>query len=374
MALSLFSFFSGAGLLDLGFENNDLNFNIVFVNEYKQSFLNAYIFTRQNHNIDQPLYGYHCCDINDFLNPDLAILLQHHLQEQRQLNNIVGFIGGPPCPDFSEGGKNQGRDGENGVLAQSFVNLIIAQQPDFFIFENVRGLVKTAKHRQYFNELKAALCNAGYIISDKILNSLSFGVPQDRDRVLMMGVLRNAYRRNIPITINGTLNFQWLKYATFDAEVIKVLPWPTKKPYLENSRRIFHYQVPEPLTVQYWFTHNQVRNHPNGRDIFQVKAGKTKIMQIPEGDTSRKSFKRLHRWRYSPTAAYGNNEVHLHPYKTRRISVSEAMAIQSLPAWFSLPEEMSLTDKFKVIGNGVPYLMALGIAQAINDFLDEIFN
>lgn len=373
MALSLFSFFSGAGLLDLGFENNDLNFDIVFVNEYKQSFLNAYIFARQNRDIEQPLYGYHCCDINEFFNHESAILLQHHLQEQRQLNNIVGFIGGPPCPDFSEGGKNQGRDGENGILAQTFVNLIIAQQPDFFIFENVRGLVKTAKHRQYFNELKAALCDAGYVISDTMLNSLSFGVPQDRDRVLMMGVLRNANGRNIPITSSGTLNFQWCRYTVFDAEVIKRLTWPAQKPYIENSRRIFHYQVPESLTIQHWFTLNQVENHPNGRDIFRVKAGITKIMQIPEGDTSRKSFKRLHRWRYSPTAAYGNNEVHLHPYKTRRISVSEAMAIQSLPAWFCLPTDMPLTDKFKVIGNGVPYLMAFGIARAINDFLGEIF-
>lgn len=373
MAISLFSFFSGAGLLDLGFENNELNFNIVLVNEYKQSFLDAYIFARQNQNTHEPLYGYHCCDINDFLNSKMAILLQYYLHEQRQLNNIVGFIGGPPCPDFSQGGKNQGRNGRNGVLAQSFVNLIIAQRPDFFIFENVRGLVKTTKHRQYFNELIADLNNAGYITSDTIINSLNFGVPQDRDRVLLIGVLGNANGRNIPITSNGTLDFQWLRYATFDAKVIKGLPWPTTKPYLENSRRIFHYQVPETLTIQYWFTHNNVMNHPNGRDIFQARAGKTKMMQIPEGDTSKKSFKRLHRWRYSPTAAYGNNEVHLHPYKTRRISVSEAMAIQSLPAWFCLPAEMSLTDKFKAIGNGVPYLMALGIARAVNEFLDEIF-
>ena len=373
MVISIFSFFSGAGLLDLGFENNDLDYNVVFVNEYKQLFLNAYMFARQNHDIQQPIYGYHCCDINDFLNFDLAILLQGHLHEQRNLNNVVGFIGGPPCPDFSVGGKNQGRDGENGILAQSYVNLIIAQQPDFFIFENVRGLVKTTKHRQYFDELKDALRNAGYVISDTVLNSLSYGVPQDRDRVVMIGVLNNAYRRNIPIADNGALNFPWLQYGTFDSDAIKLLPWPIEQPYRENSRRNFHYPVPEPLTVQYWFTNNDVRNHPNGRDIFRVKAGRTKMIQIPEGDTSRKSFKRLHRWRYSPTAAYGNNEVHLHPYKTRRISVSEAMAIQSLPAWFCLPEDMPLTHKFKVIGNGVPYLMALGIARATNDFLHEIF-
>lgn len=373
MDIALFSFFSGAGLMDLGFENSNSNYKIVLVNEYKKSFLDAYIFARQNQNFDQPVYGYHCCDINDFLNTDLAMLLQDYLQEQRQLSKIVGFIGGPPCPDFSEGGKNKGRDGENGVLARSYVDLIITQQPDFFIFENVRGLVKTAKHRQYFNELKESLRNAGYVLSDTILNSLSFGVPQDRDRVLMIGVLKNSNVRNLHVTNDGSLDFQWLQYATFDAEKIKELSWPTQMPYKENSRRTFQYQVPESLTVQYWFNLNQVDSHPNGMDIFQVKAGKNKIMQIPEGDTSGKSFKRLHRWRYSPTAAYGNNEVHLHPYKTRRISVSEAMAIQSLPAWFCLPENMTLTDKFKAIGNGVPYLMALGIARAVYDLLNEIF-
>ena len=88
-----------------------------------------------------------------------------------------------------------------------------------------------------------------------------------------------------------------------------------------------------------------------------------------EGDVSKKSYKRLHRWRYSPTAAYGNNEVHLHPYKERRISVAEAMSIQSLPKEFVLPSEMTLSDMFKSIGNGVPYLLAYKIALSIKSFI-----
>ena len=95
------------------------------------------------------------------------------------------------------------------------------------------------------------------------------------------------------------------------------------------------------------------------------------MQTIAEGDVSRKSFKRLHRWRYSPTAAYGNNEVHLHPYKIRRLSVAEAMAIQSLPDWFSLPPTITLSNKFKVIGNGVPFLMARAIARTLYVFLDK---
>ena len=59
----------------------------------------------------------------------------------------------------------------------------------------------------------------------------------------------------------------------------------------------------------------------------------------------------------------------MHPYKERRLTVAEALALQSLPKEFALPPEMSLTDKFKTTGNGVPFLLAQGIAKTINDFL-----
>ena len=93
------------------------------------------------------------------------------------------------------------------------------------------------------------------------------------------------------------------------------------------------------------------------------------MLSVAEGDDSKKSYKRLHRWRYSPTVAYGNNEVHLHPYKARRLTVAEALALQSLPKNFSLPPKMSLTDKFKTIGNGVPFMLSSGIAKTIYDFM-----
>ena len=103
-----------------------------------------------------------------------------------------------------------------------------------------------------------------------------------------------------------------------------------------------------------------------------MKRGREKIEAIAEGDTSGKSFKRLHRWRYSPTAAYGHNEVHLHPYKKRRISVAEAMAVQSLPKEFVVLPTLSLSRKFKMIGNGVPYLMAAAIAKTLKEILEDI--
>ncbi|HEY9296395.1 MAG TPA: DNA cytosine methyltransferase, partial [Phormidium sp.] len=115
---------------------------------------------------------------------------------------------------------------------------------------------------------------------------------------------------------------------------------------------------------------NEVLNHLNAQHHFKPRAGLNRFKSVEEGDTSKKSYKRLHRWRYSPTACYGNNEVHLHPYKTRRISVAEALAIQSLPKNFYLPPYLPLNILFKTVGNGVPYLAAQALAQTILDYLE----
>ena len=237
-------------------------------------------------------------------------------------------------------------------------------------------MVKTAKHREYYEELKAALCDAGYYICDKTLNALNFGVPQDRERIILIGIWNNIPHINAWLDENNNIDFPWLNNAVFDnINEIKNLVWIGQQEFTENNIRHWPRRLPEQykeLAVETWFRRNDVIHHPNGNDVFRVKAGLNKMQTIAEGDVSRKSFKRLHRWRYSPTAAYGNNEVHLHPYKIRRLSVAETMAIQSLPAWFSLPPTMTLSNKFKVIGNGVPYLMAESIATTLREILDEL--
>ena len=66
---------------------------------------------------------------------------------------------------------------------------------------------------------------------------------------------------------------------------------------------------------------------------------------------------------------YGNNEVHLHPWKPRRLTVREALRIQTVPDGYVLPSENSLTHKFKVISNGVPSLLAQQIASALLKYI-----
>ena len=96
-----------------------------------------------------------------------------------------------------------------------------------------------------------------------------------------------------------------------------------------------------------------------------------KLSKISEGETNRPSFKRLHRYKFSPTACYGNNEVHLHPYENRRLSVRETLRIQGVPDSYILPKDLSLTKKFKMIGNGVPVPLAKAVANAVKVFLKE---
>lgn len=89
-----------------------------------------------------------------------------------------------------------------------------------------------------------------------------------------------------------------------------------------------------------------------GKEFFNPVSAQFSVRD--EGDVAFKSFKRLHRYRFSPTAWYGNNEVHLRPWKPRRLSVREAMRIQSIPDEYVVPAGAPLSSKFKMICNGVP--------------------
>ncbi len=367
MNFSIFSFFSGSGLLDLGFETT--GYNIEFVNEYSNSFLNAYKYSRKMMDISSPEYGYWNTDINEYL-LERSDELKEYINKSKKAGNIVGFIGGPPCPDFSVAGKNKGKDGENGKLSMTYVDLIISQHPDYFLFENVKGLWRTIRHREFYEYLKEKLHKAGYVTTERLTNALEFGVPQDRDRILLFGVHKKLLNTNAYI---GTdlKGFNWENDIKYNLNEIKEYSWPTTSPFVKCSKTKNPNQEYQDLTVEYWFKRNNTTEHPNGKAFFTPRGGLQKMKTIQEGDVSKKSYKRLHRWRYSPTAAYGNNEVHLHPYEERRISAAEAMAIQSLPQHFQLPQDMSLSDMFKTIGNGVPYLLSAGIANSMKIYMEE---
>lgn len=362
----LFTFFTGAGFLDLGFE--DAGFKSVFANELIDDFADVYTYSREHMHRELPKYGLQRKSIDCFIENEYdKNLLTNAISTERKDNNLVGFLGGPPCPDFSVGGKNAGATGEHGRLSSSYAHLIIENKPDFFIFENVKGLWRTAKHREFFDSLVAKFQASGYVTTSRLINALEYGAPQDRDRIILIGIRRELL--DIPQEQKEILDFPWTAFIKYPLEYVKGVAWPKTTPFSPNTAINVPDGVIEELTVEHWFRKNDVEHHPNAGDYFIPRAGLSKMERFDEGDDSKKCYKRLHRWRYSPTACYGNNEVHLHPYQARRLSVAETLAIQSLPADFVMPPQIPLTAKFKTVGNGVPYLAALGVAKTLMEYL-----
>ena len=141
-------------------------------------------------NLPLPEYGYHQgeeADVIKLTQGKPASQLGELIQDASQHTNIIGFIGGPPCPDFSVGGKNRGGEGDNGKLSAAYIELICQQKPDFFLFENVKGLWKTTKHRVFYESLKYKLNQAGYVLTERLINAIEYGVPQDRARIILIG-------------------------------------------------------------------------------------------------------------------------------------------------------------------------------------------
>lgn len=161
--ISIFSFFSGIGILDLAFEKN--GYNIVFVNEYDNLFIKSYQYARMQMNLRAPIYGYRNDSAERYARRRGKKNLLALIAQEREKGNLVGFIGGPPCPDFSVAGKNAGVDGENGRLTKIYFDIICRCHPDFFLFENVKGLVKTEKHRAFYKEMMMKVQAKTFVIT-----------------------------------------------------------------------------------------------------------------------------------------------------------------------------------------------------------------
>lgn len=97
----IFSFFSGSGFLDLGFETS--GYKIAYVNEIFPPFMSAYRYSREILNLPQPEYGYHqgeAADVSKLIVGTPAQRLNELVKDSRKSNNVIGFIGGPPVLIF----------------------------------------------------------------------------------------------------------------------------------------------------------------------------------------------------------------------------------------------------------------------------------
>lgn len=353
MTYPVVSLFSGAGFLDFGF--SETNFEIIWGTELVEEFAAA-----NNYNM-RHRYGHH----------DRIIAQDVTTIQPDDIPRSSGIIGGPPCQDFSVGNaKSPGVSGERGKLVWDFLNKIQHLNPDFFVFENVEALYKTKKHRtealfplleQFRSE------ELGYVTEYKVLNTLEYGIPQDRSRVFIVG-----FKKHILETLeaHGQAGFQWPEQQFENPKKLHAWLETWEFGMQVNEEEIIRgLQCPYELTVHSVIGNpeelEQLPNHVSFRPYSH------RFTTVAEGDVKRKSFKRLHRFRYSPTVAYGNNEVHLHPTEPRRLTVREALRLQSVPDWYQFEEGTALDKMFKMVSNGVAYELARLLAVQIRDVLDR---
>ncbi|WPV65412.1 DNA cytosine methyltransferase [Chitinophaga sp. LS1] len=363
--IPILSFYSGGGFLDMGFEM--AGFEIVWTNEVDGMFaklhsegITSWRKARGNGIKAEIFNTKSIVEVN--ANDIVAEAFPNGMPED------FGIIGGPPCQDFSVQGNMNGFNGERGKLTIVYFDRILSLKPTFFVMENVTGLTKSPSTKAHLAKLLKRV-EQEYYVDHETLNALDFGVPQHRERVFFVGILKSKIGEPLFNLRNNGKWFDWpenIKYRNAETKYL----WPEAVAFGKSLTK--PKDLPLELCIESCLVSYRESNKiANANEYFNLYISEKKLLSIGEGETNRPSFKRLHRFRYSPTACYGNNEVHLHPYKHRRLSVREALRIQGVPDTYVLPEGLSLTKKFKMIGNGVPVPLAEAIATALYKFIEE---
>ncbi|MGI9060979.1 MAG: DNA cytosine methyltransferase [Ktedonobacteraceae bacterium] len=253
--------------------------------------------------------------------------------EQRLLTIDTEFpkvdiiIGGPPCQPFSVRGRQDGlNDTRNGF--PTFIAAVEKAQPEIWMFENVRGLMY--KNKFYFDQVLSQLVDLGYYITYRLLNTSHYGVPQTRERVVVIGTRRNHYQ----------------------------LPKRSKVVHTagEAVSDLINQEVTNPrfLTAsmdQYVARYEAASHCITPRDLHLDRPARTMTCRNLAAPTSD-----MHR-------------VKLADGRRRQLTVREAARLQSFPDWFEFVG--SETSQFYQIGNAVPPLFAHALAQSFISYLDK---
>lgn len=181
--IRVLSLFSGAGGLDVGF--HDAGFQIIECNELEEAFA---ITLRENTKKGAHLEGANivCMDVNNY-DPDY--------------NTIDFIIGGPPCQTFSAAGARaagvNGIDDDRGNLFLQYARILKKLEPQGFLFENVYRIVG-AQGGKPWEKIQKTFQDLGYTLFWRILDAADYGVPQYRERLIIVGLRTGSYKFPYP--------------------------------------------------------------------------------------------------------------------------------------------------------------------------------
>ena len=359
--LSTLSFFSGCLGLDLGLKKAGMS-HLLFCENDKHC--------RETISANVPKIPL-IDDILKYTSDDIRILSGLAKNESPDL-----IVGGPPCQAFSTAGKRESFKDPRGNVFLYYVQMIDELKPKYFVIENVRGLLSAPlKHRPHnmrgekfpplteeeapggalkyiLNQLK----NAGYKTSFNLYNSANYGVPQVRERVILIGSLNGERVPYLKPTHEQGDTFNLKKWLTFkDAtkglkeENMDYINFPQKR--LEYYKLLKDGQNWKNLT-------EELQKEALGKSYFSG-GGKT-------------GFLRRLAWNKPSPTVLTNPTMPAtdlcHPVQNRPLSIQEYKRIQQIPDDFHLSG--NTLQQYKQIGNAVPVGLGTAVGKAIIDHMN----
>ena len=405
--MRIIDLFSGAGGLTFGF--------------YHRIKSNGFVRNRQNSFVFANEFDSHAAKAFATNFPDITMLIQDiKTLEADEINRLIGdepvdlIIGGPPCQSFSTVG--QRIYDEKATMYEEYSRILGIAQPKMFLFENVKGILSmretfykkdendnivytVTRNKETGRERKKPIISGygrsvmdiieekfanigddlGYTITKKVLNAVDYGVPENRERVFIVGIRKD---------LNIEFNFPKPK----NAEKLSIKKAISDLPFVNENQNVTDYSLPPQNDYQALMRNNcnSLTCHFCGeygdkmRTVIQnVKQGQGKNdfnKLVDEGKIDRKyrltsgfnnTYGRLIEDHPCPTIT--NNMATpsglrcIHYGQNRALTPREGARIQSFPDWFQFEGDKG--DIAAQIGNAVPPLLAISLAKQIDSAL-----
>lgn len=347
--------FAGVGGLSYGFAHND-NFDIVMANEYDKDIATAY---RMNHPTVNMIQG----DIRD--------LTKEQLGEAIGKEGIDIIVGGPPCQSYSTLGKRQ--MDARAHLFEEYYRVLSIVKPKMFIFENVSGLL-SMQGGTLIELIKEKFSELGYIVKSKVLNAVDYGVPQYRDRVILVGELgKNEFVYPEPTHGEGRLPYLTVEDAFSDLPILKSGQEGTR--YATEPQNDFQRFLRQNSTVL-----EENAAPTNGAHLIRIMEalpdGGSKD-DLPDEIRPRSGYGNTYAkmwWRKpAPTVtrnfATPSSSRCVHPRDSRAMTTREGARLQSFPDDYKFYGSRS--TKNLEIGNAVPPLLSIALADKVVEELNK---
>lgn len=373
--------FCGAGGLSIGFEK--AGFSVILANDIDEASIETF---RHNHP-KIPTENIELGDISEFIKNKKDFLTK---------NNFSVVVGGPPCQGFSMANRQRIINDPRNVLYKKFIEVIVLSKPSFLVMENVKGMLPFAP--QIVEDFKLI----GYTANFKLFNAKDFGVPQNRERLIYIGV-KDGYTKKPEEVIseifediekNKISKYVPLKEALWglrklsarskkgDTSIESKESGVTQDEVVGKSKpndyimRINHKTIPKVI-------HNHKARYNNERDleIFRLlppggKSDHESIQHIMPYKNRAHIFKDKY-YKLDPNKPSKTITSHMkfdcnmyiHPFEARGITPREAARIQSFPDNYVF--KGSYTRWYAQVGNAVPPLLGEVIATSIAKKMKE---